>query len=163
MKNVIPSSGRITALGKYFAALAASLGRHSNNAAPSDELRTAEKPSLQRKRLHILYLLSDLLHHTKYHSDTMASHAHLTSNLQPQLVSILTSAASIENVKGVKHHNILTGLLDLWRENGYYSTDYINKLIEVVRNASTSADKRRDLLSGATVQNTPKPSTRLMK
>jgi len=95
-------------------------------------LRPAAKhePSIRRKRLHILYLINDILYHAKYR----AGDASVCGKLQPILVGLLGGAASFTGCP--KHQRKIVKLLDLWEEKGYYSKKYVNKLRETVRNAA---------------------------
>lgn len=143
MKNAVPSAARITAIGKYLVALAASpaaSGGPVEDAGPSSH----EKTSARRKQLHILYLLNDLLHHTKYHTESLATYSTLTSNLQPHLVSLFGHASAYDSSKFVRHHRKLNELLDIWDQKGYYQTDYIEKLRETQANAARLGHNRGD-------------------
>ena len=125
LENIIQSTGRFSALGKYLIALATSFA--DTQSQPATEMR---KPSSKRKRLHILYLLNDNLYHAKYR----AGDASVCSKLQPILVDLFGSAASFTNCP--KHQRKLADLLDLWEEMDYYSREYINKLRETIKNAA---------------------------
>lgn len=73
---------------------------------------------------------------------TTAGFSTLSGSLQPFIVDLLGSAASYDRQKNPKHHRRLDELLNIWEEHGFYSSDYVNKLREVVRNsASTGAVK----------------------
>ena len=130
MDYVVSSSNRVGVWAKYLVALS---GSFDDSAKAPD---THSKTSSKRKRLHILYLLNDLFHHTKYHSETSVGFSTLTSSLQPYIVELLGSASSYDREKNPKHHRRLDDLLDIWDENGYYSKDYVNKLREVVKNSA---------------------------
>lgn len=113
-------------MGKFLTSLAASF-------AVSDgqkENTTKREPSVKRKRLHLLYLLNDILYHTKYR----VNDASICSKIQPMLVGLLGSAASFKGC--LKHQRKIQELLDLWQENNYYSREYVDKLREAVRNAA---------------------------
>lgn len=88
------------------------------------------EPSVRRKRLHILYLVNDLLYHAKFR----VKDASICGKLQPILMNLLGSAASFTNCP--KHQRKIVDLLALWEEKGYYSKDYVEKLREAVKNAS---------------------------
>ncbi|KAI9722940.1 MAG: hypothetical protein M1812_001389 [Candelaria pacifica] len=133
-RNTLPSPARITALGKYLANLSASFilptGKEGHPVA--DFVRT----SCKRKRLHILYLLNDLIHHAKYHNGASTTYASLTSKLQPHLVELISSVASYEFDTCPKHHKKIGELLDIWDDNGYYARQYIDKLRGSAENAA---------------------------
>lgn len=89
----------------------------------------SKEPSSRRKRLHLLYLINDLLHHaTAYIND-----ASITSKVQPTLVDLFTNAASFRQCP--KHTQKIGNLIDLWEEKHYYSQGYTEKLREAVRSA----------------------------
>lgn len=97
--------------------------------------------SLKRKRLHLLYLLNDVFHHTKYHNGgNTAAFSTFTSALQPHMVQLLGHAAAFDKKAHTKHHRRLQELLSLWAENGYYSRDYIVILRSAVENAAESGE-----------------------
>ncbi|KZF20356.1 hypothetical protein L228DRAFT_240885 [Xylona heveae TC161] len=131
MMNVFPSSARITAIGKYLVALTASF-------VPQNDVAATErrKPSPKRKRLHLLYLLNDLFHESKYHGGSSSSFASLTGQIQPYLVELFGLAAAFEREKCPKHHKRIEDLLDLWDKNGYYAPQYVEKLRETAWNAA---------------------------
>ncbi|KAL4894507.1 hypothetical protein BDV59DRAFT_175591 [Aspergillus ambiguus] len=131
LNNVVSSSNRVGVWGKYLVVLAGSFGEESK---PETRPTTSSK----RKRLHILYLLNDLFHHTKYHRDSSAAFSTLTGSLQPSLVELWSYAASYDQQKHPKHHKRLHDLLDIWAEHGYYGSDYVSKLREVVHNSALS-------------------------
>ncbi|PYI12252.1 hypothetical protein BO78DRAFT_392929 [Aspergillus sclerotiicarbonarius CBS 121057] len=135
LEYVVSSSNRVGGWAKYLAALSGSL-----EASPA-----AGRTSGKRKRLHILYLLNDVLHHTKYHLDTSAAFSTLCGSLQPHVVELLGYAASYDRDKNPKHHRRLDQLLDIWEEHGYYGSDYVDKLREVVKNSSVSGPVKTSL------------------
>ncbi|PGH11909.1 hypothetical protein AJ79_04601 [Helicocarpus griseus UAMH5409] len=141
LKNVIHSSARIGSLGKYLVTLSGSFEpgdkQPATGQAAGQSAAEPSKISSKRKRLHILYLLNDLLHHTKYHEQTTSAFSNLSGSLQPVLVELISLAASYSREKNPKHHKRLGDLLDLWSTNNYYSSDYINKLREAAENSSS--------------------------
>ncbi|KAK2763063.1 hypothetical protein FQN54_009696 [Arachnomyces sp. PD_36] len=140
LNNIIPSSNRVGVFGKYLLALSGSFSSPNAPGKPSNV--PTSKTSAKRKRLHILYLLNDLLHHTKYHGENSVAFSTLSGSLQSHLVELLGLAASFEREKNPKHHKRLNEVLDIWAESGYYSEEYVNKLREAVENfASVDAIK----------------------
>ena len=97
---------------------------------------SAGRTASRRKQLHILYLLNDLLHHTKYHTETSAAYSTLTGNLQLHLVDLFGYASAYDASKFVRHHKKLNELLDIWNQKDYYQSTYIEKLRETVVNAA---------------------------
>ncbi|KAH8805847.1 hypothetical protein F5884DRAFT_737321 [Xylogone sp. PMI_703] len=127
LENIVQSTARCTALGKYLTSLSASF---SNSPTSTDSSK--REPSVKRKRLHLLYLINDILHHAKYRSND----ASVCSKLQPILVPLFESAAAPKT--GPKHLRKISDLLDIWEEKSYYSSEYIGKLRETVKNTSES-------------------------
>ena len=126
MENIAQSTARFTAFGKYLTALTTSF---PESREPKDT-GTKREPSVKRKRLHLLYLINDILYYAKYR----VSDPSLCAKVQPILVSLLGSAASFTGCP--KHHHKIVDLLKIWEEKGYYSKDYVEKLREAVKNAS---------------------------
>ncbi|KAL9121568.1 MAG: hypothetical protein Q9187_001872 [Circinaria calcarea] len=124
----------IASVGKYLVALSLSWGKKSTGkeAIPS----ASQKPSARHKQLHVLYLLNDLLHHTKYHNDSTSAYSTLTGSLQSHLVDLFHAASAYDPNTYAKHHTGISSLLDIWEKNGYYQASYIEKLRETVSNAS---------------------------
>jgi hypothetical protein len=130
----------------------------SGPARPSASNASQREPSGRRKRLHLLYLISDLLYHAKFH----ANDASVASKVQPLLVGLLSSAASFKN--SPKHYRKIEELLDIWENRNYYSTDYIERLREAVKIAreaeqSAEATQSPDRNGGAHVQSKPSRTT----
>lgn len=133
MKYAI-STARIASVGKYLVALSISLEKKASEkeAVPS----TLQKPSARRKQLRILYILNDLLHHTKYHIDSSSAYSTLTGSLQSHLVDLFHATSAYDPNTYTKHHAGINCLLDVWDQNGYYQSSYIQKLRETVTNSS---------------------------
>lgn len=146
---MVLSSNRSGVLGKYLVALSESVKAadeaQNNNPNPPET-------SGKRKRLHILYLLNDIFHHTKYHSQGgPGAFVTFSSALQPHLVELLGFAASYDRDKNPKHHGRLDQLLDVWADCGYYSAEYVGKLREAVKNSASLDEIKASvgLLNGA--------------
>ncbi|KAE8310592.1 hypothetical protein BDV41DRAFT_544872 [Aspergillus transmontanensis] len=136
LEYVVSSSNRVNVWAKYLVALSGSFSEDGQQ--PQAKPQQTRPVSTKRKRLHILYLLNDLFHHTKYHLDSTAAFSTLTGSLQPYIVELLGYAASYDREKHPKHHRRLDTLLDIWEQHGYYGSDYVNKLREVVKNSALS-------------------------
>ncbi|KAL4929654.1 RNA polymerase II-binding domain-containing protein [Aspergillus undulatus] len=136
LRYVVSSSNRVGLFAKYLVTLSASLGDSADTDANAKETR--QRPSVKRKRLHMLYLLNDVFHHTKYHNSSTAAFSTLSGSLQPHIVDLLSYAAAYDREKNPKHHRRLAELLDIWQEHGYFGADYVGKLREVVANAAVS-------------------------
>ncbi|KAJ5524533.1 hypothetical protein N7494_011183 [Penicillium frequentans] len=128
---VASSANRLAGLAKYLVVLAGSL-----DVPPG----ARPKPSPKRRRLHILYLLNDLFHHSKYHLDTTATFSTVSGSLQPHMVDLLGHTAAYDRQKNPRHYRRLEDLLEIWSEHGYFSPDLIHRLREVMKHsASTGA------------------------
>ncbi|GJC93421.1 hypothetical protein ColKHC_02247 [Colletotrichum higginsianum] len=118
LKNTVPSAARVAALGKYLAALSNSF---------SDEART--KPSTRRRRLHVLYILNDVL----YHVIVRDRDARFATELEASLTPLLHGAARFRNCP--KHTKKLETLLALWEKHAYFSATTIDNLRGTVKEA----------------------------
>lgn len=98
----------------------------------------SEKDSSRRKKLHILYLLNDLFHHTKYHNQSASSYTILIDNLQPHLADLFGHTSAYDPGLYVRHLGKVNDLLALWNHEKYYQPTYIERLQETVRDAAQS-------------------------
>ncbi|KAF7534993.1 hypothetical protein G7054_g5787 [Neopestalotiopsis clavispora] len=126
LDHVVQSSKRIAALGKYLTALASSF---NVNLAAS---RKAREPSSKRKRLHVLFLLNDVL----YHVCIRRREGTFATQLEPFIPQLVQSAAAFANCP--KHSKKISDLIDLWSELKYFSTTFIHKLQDTARDAPNS-------------------------
>ncbi|KAK1982683.1 hypothetical protein LZ30DRAFT_716617 [Colletotrichum cereale] len=118
LKNLVPSPPRVVALGKYLAALSNSL---------LDEAKT--KPSTRRRRLHILYILNDVLHHAVIRDRD----ARFATDLESSLTTLLYGAAKFRNCP--KQTKKVEDLLSLWEKHNYFSGATIEGFRETVKEA----------------------------
>ncbi|KAJ5318019.1 hypothetical protein PENANT_c004G07771 [Penicillium antarcticum] len=130
LQYVAASSNRVGGLAKYLVALATSL-------EPPTQPQPAQPTSAKRRRLHILYLLNDLFHHCKYHLGTTATFSAVSGSLQPHIVDLVGHAAVYDRQKHNRHHKRLDDLLDIWSEHGYFNSELVEKLREVVTNSAS--------------------------
>ncbi|MCJ1312556.1 hypothetical protein MMC25_006230 [Agyrium rufum] len=126
LENAI-SGPRLSALGKYWAAYCASLAQGDN----------APKPAARRKQLSFLYLLNDLLHHTRYHVRSPSDHSRVVESLRPHIASLVASAASHNSKTQAKQHGKITILLDVWDRCHYFDSPFMLSLREAIRNAGS--------------------------
>lgn len=101
--HVASSPSRTAALAKFLSALA----NTQTDTQP-------KKPSSKRRRLHILYIISDTLHHTAVRQQSKGFAENLASSI-PKLISL---AADFSNCS--KHILKLEGLIDLWLQAKYF-------------------------------------------
>ncbi|KAJ5182975.1 hypothetical protein N7492_000591 [Penicillium capsulatum] len=129
LRFVAPSANRVGGLAKYLVTLAGSF---------DNPVGTKPKASAKRRRLHILYLLNDLFHHSKFHLDTSAVFAVVSGTMQPYMMDLLGYAAAYNRPKHPRHHRRLDDLLDVWSEHGYFSPEMLYKMRETVKNAAAA-------------------------
>lgn len=95
----------------------------------------SEKPkkiSDLRKRLYILYLVNDLLHHTKYHIESSLDHLVLIQSFR-SFLSDLFRLVSAHNIGVFDNLNRkIDILLTTWAKNGYYTSSYISEIRKIV-------------------------------
>lgn len=116
------SESRTVGFGKYINALSTSFSHTSPTAAT-----TGRSPPVRRRRLHLLYLVNDLLHHSSVHDHNRT----FTEHLQPSLLPLFTSAASFKNCP--RQERKLISLLEIWQSCQYYPEEHIKQLIQAVR------------------------------
>ncbi|KAI9654376.1 MAG: hypothetical protein M1821_006692 [Bathelium mastoideum] len=137
VENAAPSGARINALGKYLTSLALDV-------LPSEPGKNGHQPnkpeaSLRRKRLRILYLINDLFHHTKHHSQQSALFTNVATQLESHLIELVEAAASFEASKNKKLHQRLHNTVNIWEKNEYYGKDFCNKLRETLDTAGKTS------------------------
>lgn len=80
-----------------------------------------------RQRLHILYLLNDLLHHVKFHVEDSDARAGLLDGLRPRLSDIIPQMPP-DGKNRVRQR--LRDLLELWEQEGFFPGQTIKALHE---------------------------------
>ena len=121
-------------VGKYLAALSTSLSENQEPNANASNRAWSSKN--RRKQLHVLYLVNDLLHHTKYHKGSPSASSVVTSTLHPFL-SKLVEAASAYDLDGFsKQRQRISDLLDEWEKHDYYSSAEIETLRDIAASAA---------------------------
>ncbi|KPM36863.1 hypothetical protein AK830_g9685 [Neonectria ditissima] len=118
--NVASSPARTAALVKYLAALSKNL------------LDDGERPSAKRRRLHLLYLVNDALHHVVIKNGD----AKFATVWDAGLPSLVASAAAFDNCP--KHKKKLENLIDMWEEKQYFTSDLVSKLRDALTNGVVS-------------------------
>ncbi|WXC66129.1 hypothetical protein SNK03_011912 [Fusarium graminearum] len=114
IENVAPSTARTTALAKYYGALSKSL---------QDD---GSRPSLKRRRLHLLYVLNDVFYHIIARNGNI-EFAIPWDNVLPGLIA---SASAFDNCP--KHKKKLEDLIRLWDEQQYINSKMVTKLEEAL-------------------------------
>ncbi|KAJ9426269.1 hypothetical protein QL093DRAFT_2180227 [Fusarium oxysporum] len=108
--KIAPSAARTTALAKYFNALSKSL---------QDD---GSRPSLKRRRLHLLYVLNDVLYHAVTRNDDFK----FATAWEPVLPGMIASAAAFDNCP--KHKQKIANLIRLWENQQYVKSSFAKKL-----------------------------------
>ncbi|KAL8804193.1 MAG: hypothetical protein Q9182_002735 [Xanthomendoza sp. 2 TL-2023] len=136
LKNTAPSAVKTGAVGKYLVALAATLSTSIDK--PGFSHTTPSKKPSPRRQLHILYLLHDLLHHTKFHGTGLANSSSLWQTLEPYITQLVGLAAAHNPGKYPQHFSKLNELINVWSEGDYFPTTFVTGLQKTVSDASDS-------------------------
>ncbi|RMD43296.1 hypothetical protein DV735_g1799, partial [Chaetothyriales sp. CBS 134920] len=100
-----------------------------------------------RQRLHILYLLNDLLHHAKYHTKEDRTIHDLSRALQPSLLELVQQAS--RSAKGSVRKRLET-LLGIWEDVGYFEVDVMEKARKVINDPSVLLEPSEKAVSHTT-------------
>ncbi|KAL7795328.1 hypothetical protein V8C37DRAFT_38557 [Trichoderma ceciliae] len=120
VENIVPSTARCTALGKFWAVL-------SKNLAVEND---GKRPSTKRRRLHLLNIVNDVL----FHVVVRQSNRKLGEAWAGILPALVGNAAAFDNCP--KHKTKLNGLVDLWEEKAYFSPELVTHLRTALANGS---------------------------
>ncbi|KKA28611.1 hypothetical protein TD95_005108 [Thielaviopsis punctulata] len=125
--HIVPSATRTAALGRFLSAFVDSLTELSTP--------TTQKPRLRarRKRLHVLYILNDVLHHVASHARDSGFVDAIDASLGP----LFASAALVE--RSPKHDEKLRNLIQLWESRQYVPASTVRKIRDAVDSASSSS------------------------
>ncbi|KAI1342217.1 hypothetical protein F5Y15DRAFT_334775 [Xylariaceae sp. FL0016] len=123
LANLAPSPTRVAALLKYLTALANSF----DDALAAT--RQAREPSTKRKRLHVLYILNDALHHALIRHRDLS----FAAKLEPGIPDLVRGAAAFPN--SPKHTKKIQQLLSIWTEAEYFAPDFMSNLQTIVLEA----------------------------
>lgn len=116
--------------GKYLVALSVSLGNSEDEKVSRSAKQTGT--SARWKQLHILYLLNDMLHHTKYHLESSSVHSTFIATIQSYLINLIETTSAYNPGTFRKHHHKIQDLIDIWVEKSYFDPFYIQTLRETV-------------------------------
>lgn len=119
LQHLIQSSNRTAAFGKYLVAFANSQSGEAKSNPPT-------KPSVKRRRLHLLYVLNDLLFHVKHRTSNQT----VFTDLEPHLPALFKAAAAFADAP--KHAKKLQDLIQLWQQKGYFAAGVFDKLRTIV-------------------------------
>ncbi|TLD23908.1 hypothetical protein PspLS_06650 [Pyricularia sp. CBS 133598] len=154
LSNLETSPARVAALGKYLVALVDSLRTSTSTA--SDTSTATKKPSIKRRRLHVIYVINDVLHHTqkRQHDDTFVC------GIEPSLPAIFKSAASFTNAP--KHIKKLNELVNLWNTQNYLRDPEISNSLRdaIARGQEAAPETSRDASGTETDRDSTKKSSK---
>ncbi|KJZ80424.1 hypothetical protein HIM_00274 [Hirsutella minnesotensis 3608] len=117
LANVVASTARAATLGRYLVALSESM-----------EL-DYDRPSVKRRRLHALYLVSDVLHHVARQGNRDFARA-----WDAHLPAMVATTSTFE--KCPKHLSKVRNLINLWEQRDYLSANVIARLRDSFSRAS---------------------------
>lgn len=108
-----------------------------------DGITLAKSPKLlaRRRSLHVLFLVNDLLHHTKYHNESQSSFTVWAEALQPYLIELFRAAVAAKSSEPPKNRSRLSQLLIEWERQNYYPAAYIAKLQDATENIQSEGRK----------------------
>lgn len=141
MKNVVTSAARSSALGKYLVALSRDFGQEKKEKGNSNANATiGPRTSPKRQRLHILYLINDILHHLKHHGSipttAQSLYQQFIASIQDPLVNLFKTTARYDPSQSVSFHRRLLDLVDIWSGYEYVDRALLGKLRKFVENAT---------------------------
>lgn len=138
LKHIGPSTIRTGAFGKYLVALSASLATSPSTSDSGQARRVII--SCRQRQLNILYLLHDILHHSKFHDATVVDTAAFIEILETYITQLVAQASAYNSLKYSRHFRKLEDLIDIWSEHEYYPSSYIAALRETVAKAFNRSD-----------------------
>ncbi|KAJ4302168.1 hypothetical protein N0V88_002304 [Collariella sp. IMI 366227] len=121
---------------QYLVALAKSIGAEKD--ATALENKRGRVPSAKRRRLHVLYILNDIIYHVKYRNcdDTFAQ------KLEPTLPALVRSAAAFRNCP--KHIGKIQDLIGLWERQEYFAQSFIQQLRAAAEEGPSAKGEAQD-------------------
>ncbi|KAL8997723.1 MAG: hypothetical protein Q9169_003052 [Polycauliona sp. 2 TL-2023] len=134
LKNTAPSVNKTRAFGKYLVALSGSLPPTFGTGHGANQTKQKQVSS-RRRRLHILYLLHDLVHHVKFHGTRLADGSGVIRTLEPYITQLVELAAAFDPSKYYRHLANLNALLDTWDRSDYFPSSVLAVLRDNVENA----------------------------
>lgn len=95
--------------------------------------------SSRRQQISILYLLHDVLHHTKFHGTALTSTSGFDQISEPYVLQLVALASAHDPMTYTQHFGKLNDLIAIWSEDDYYPAPFIATLCETVKSASGGA------------------------
>lgn len=112
------------------------------------QLDSKSATSVARRRLHLLYLLNDLLHHTRFHLSDTNQHGQLRQTLQPFLLDLFQLTAT-DQKKRVG--NRLQVLADVWQEHNYVDRQQLERIRNVISgHVDIKSDTEKNIVKATT-------------
>ncbi|KAL8711421.1 MAG: hypothetical protein Q9220_004079 [cf. Caloplaca sp. 1 TL-2023] len=130
------SVAKIGAVGKYLVALSASFRIFDSTAG--SHARGREGALNRRRQLSVLYLLHDLLHHTKFHPTDPVDNTLFDRALEPAIIQLVGQASAYGAAVRPRHIDKVNSLLKVWAEREYFPTSFVGILQDTLANASNS-------------------------
>ncbi|CAK7224299.1 hypothetical protein SCUCBS95973_005470 [Sporothrix curviconia] len=141
LQHVTPSSARTAAVGRYLVALANSFSPTAPTSTKRADKSTKETSS-RRKRLHLLYIINDVLFHVTFRSghDNGRTKSPFTTSIEPFLEPLVSSVAAF--VRAPKQLAKIRSLLDLWAEKHYVADNVLARLRTAVDEGPRLAEEK---------------------
>ncbi|KAI4242897.1 MAG: hypothetical protein L6R40_003770 [Gallowayella cf. fulva] len=137
LKNTAASAVKTAAVGKYLVALSANLLSSVDTDGMSQVNQT--KRPCRRLQLHILYLLHDLLHHSRFHNPGSANDISPSQTLEPHIFQLVALATKHDASKHTHHFSKLKDLISIWREEDYFPSSVVAALQETIVDVSNGS------------------------
>ncbi|KAK0720031.1 hypothetical protein B0H67DRAFT_462142, partial [Lasiosphaeris hirsuta] len=141
LSNLVPSSTRVGPFCKYLVALVGSFGGDAESTRglpPLPQSKRSRVPSTKRKRLHVLYILNDILYHVKFRTRDES----FAEKLEPTLPPLVRSAASFSN--SPKQIRKIQDLIALWEEQRYFPGPFVAKLRAAIDESPSPGNSAQD-------------------
>lgn len=97
------------------------------------------KRPCRRLQLHILYLLHDLLHHSRFHNPGSANDISPSQTLEPHIFQLVALATKHDASKHTHHFSKLKDLISIWREEDYFPSSVVAALQETIVDVSNGS------------------------
>lgn len=124
LSNILPSSKRVGILGRYLVSLSKALSVSKTTNGDNSNRGRGDI----RRRLHILYLLNDFLHHAKYHGPSPSQFYSLSSAIQPFIADLVRPAGGGSRPRT---RTRIVKLLQVWEEEDYFDKAFVGRVREV--------------------------------
>ncbi|KAL8953779.1 MAG: hypothetical protein Q9222_000396 [Ikaeria aurantiellina] len=141
LTNTASSVAKIGAIGKYLVALSASFKTSSGSHTGG-----GKGASIRGRQLSVLYLLHDVLHHTRFHRVASVDSTIFCRTLEPSIIHLVALASAYEAAICPKHIDKVRSLVEIWAEGEYYTTSFIENVRDTTTNASNGEHPHDDII-----------------